>query len=561
MIEALHISNYALIDRLDVELPAGLSVLTGETGAGKSIIIGALGLLLGGRAEARVVRDPDHKSVVEATFTGIAGDSLLQKFFSDNDLDWDPERCVIRREVKVGTGDTGRSRAFINDTPVSVSCLREVGMRLVDIHSQHNNRLLQDEAFQTSLLDAIADNDGRVEKYTRAYSVLKKTLARYRRAGKEAKESRANEVELRQTLDELNQLKPVEGEYSQLEHEQLVLSNVATLRASASEATEAIGGKGGALSSLRTAIQATDRFADALNDDDKVAERLESVMVELEDLMATVQEFEDTLDANPRYIGYLEERIDSYNVLARKLSATPDGLVACQHKIQQQLDILDNSEADLSKLRAELRKAKDDAVAAAAELTKYRQEAAKLFEQQILGACRPPGMPNLAVEIKIEEADLSPSGADKVTFMFAFNKAQAPMPIGGTASGGEISRLMLSIKTIVADKMRLPVMIFDEIDTGVSGSVAAGMGQMMRRIAAHGDTQVLAITHLPQVAACAGTHFKVFKKDTEDTTYTSITRLDEAQRVNELALMLSGLEQDDAALAAARSLLASQTYP
>lgn len=558
MIESLHISNYALIDRLDVEFPAGFSVLTGETGAGKSIIIGALGLLLGGRAEARVVRDPGHKSVVEAVFTGINGDALLRQFFADKDLDWDPDRCVVRREVTVGAGETGRSRAFINDTPVPVACLREVGMRLVDIHSQHNNRLLQDEGFQTSVLDAIAGNTDLLNTYSAAYSALKKTLARYRKAGKEAKESRANEAQLRQLLEELNQLQPVEGEFSQLENEQRVLSDVATLRADASEAVSALSGKDGALTALRVASQAVDKMAGALNADDKVPERLQSVQVELEDLLATLQEFEDGLDANPRYIEYLNERIDAYNILARKLAVAPDALAARQKEIKEQLHDLDNSDAALTKLRAEVRAAKDAAVAAAEQLTAKRLEAAKLFAREILGSCRPPGMPNLAVDIKVDEADLGPTGADKVTFMFAFNKAQVPMPIGGTASGGEISRLMLSIKAIVADKMRLPVMIFDEIDTGVSGTVAAGMGAMMRRIAAHGDVQVLAITHLPQVAACASTHFKVFKRDTEDTTLTSITRLDDEQRVNELALMLSGRDDDEAALAAARSLLTSQ---
>lgn len=553
MIESLHISNYALIDRLDVDFPTGFNVITGETGAGKSIIIGALGLLLGGRAEARVVRNPEHKSVVEAIFTGIDGDTLLQQFFADNDLDWDPTRCVIRREVKVGMGDTGRSRAFVNDTPVSVSCLREVGMRLVDIHSQHNNRLLQEETFQISLLDAIADNAKRLETYKRAYADLKKKLARYRKAGKEVKENRANEEELRQRLEELNQLRPIEGEYSQLEHEQQVLSNVTALRANASEATDALGGK--VLTSLRTVIQATEKISDALKVDDKVVERLESALVELEDLNNTIREFENSLDADPRYVEYLDERIDTYNILARKLSTTPDGLALCRQQIQQKLDALENSDSDLSKLRTELRIAKDAALTAANELTTSRHEAAQIFKREILGPCRPPGMPNLATEIAVEDADLGPLGADKVTFMFSFNKSAPLMPIGGTASGGEISRLMLAIKAIVADKMHMPVMIFDEIDTGVSGSVAAGMGQMMHRIASQGDTQVLAITHLPQVAAEAETHFKVFKRDNEETTLTSIIRLDDNRRVAELALMLSGREQDEAALAAARSLL------
>ncbi len=555
MIETLHISNYALIDRLDVELPAGFSALTGETGAGKSIIIGALGLLLGGRAEARVVRDPSQKSVVEATFTGIADDVALQQVFKQHDLDWDAERCVVRREVKTSGGDNGRSRAFINDTPVSVACLRDVGMRLVDIHSQNNSRLLQEEAFQISLLDAIADHNEALEQYRQAYTLLKKNLARYRRASKEAAENRKAEDSLRRIVEELTQLKPVEGEFSQLEHEQRKLSDVVYLRTHASEAAHALDGSAGAISALRSALQAVEHIAGSMDNDENIPQRLESALVDVEDVLATIKQFEDELEDNPRYLQYVEERIDTYNQLARELSTTPDGLAECLVKMQARLDGIVNSEAVLAKLRAEVRTAKEAAVEAAAVLTNNRKEASQFFKKEILGNCRPPGMPNLAVEIAMEPTDLGPAGADKVTFMFAFNKSQTPMPVGGTASGGEISRLMLSIKAIVADRMNLPVMIFDEIDTGVSGSIAAGMGQMMRRIAAHGDTQVLAITHLPQVAASALTHFKVYKTDTETTTLTSIERLDDARRVEELALMLSGRRGDDAAMAAARSLL------
>ena len=557
MIASLHISNYALIDRLDVDLPGGFSVLTGETGAGKSIIIGALGLLLGERAEVRVVRTPGQKSVVEGVFTGIGGDEWLMQFFKDNGLDWDSECCVVRREVTVGANDTGRSRAFINDTPVPVARLRDLGMHLVDIHSQHNNRLLQDESFQISLLDAIAEDADGVREYRRRYTTLKKTLALYRKATKEAQRVRADESELRQMLEELSRLRPVEGEYSQLEHEHRVLTDTAALRENAVIASEALGGSNGAIRGIREAIRAADRFADVLNADDRVAERLESLLVETEDLLATINQFREGLDDNPRYLAYLEERLDAYNMMARRLSTTPDGLALVQKQFQSRLDKLDNSDAELGKLRAALRSDKDAAKEAAKRLTRGRIAAAEYFKKEILGACRPPGMPNLAVDIKVEPTDLGASGADKVTFMFAFNKAQELMSVGSTASGGEISRLMLAIKAIVADRMSLPVMIFDEIDTGVSGNIAAGMGRMMRNISARGDTQVLAITHLPQVAACASGHYKVYKKDTDAATLTSITRLDEKQRVEEIAMMLSGRSCDETAMAAARSLLAS----
>ncbi len=550
MIERLHISNYALITNIEIEFREGLNIITGETGAGKSIILGALSLLLGGRAEMKAIRDVNKKSVIEATFE-TTGFDLLKPIFSHNDIDWDDHQCILRRELM----PNGRSRAFINDTPVNLQILREVAIHLVDIHSQHQNLLLADPNYQLSIIDCIAQNKALLEQYQEAYSKYRVALRRYTETRDMIQRNQAEAEFISFQLDELREMKLQPGEQDILERDRDVLSNMTQIKELLSDALNALShSDNNALSKLDDAANSLHRLSDVLDDADSLVDRLESARLEIKDIAESLANYDDDMNADPVSLDEIEQRLSRiYSLEAKHHVDTSDQLIELRDKLSMQLDAINNADESLALLQAQAKSAKKAATVIAKQLSERRQNVAGEFAEELRQRAVPLGMKNLRCEITFTPSKLSPTGADVVDFKFAFNKNQPLMSVGTTASGGEISRLILSIKLVVAEKMQLPTIIFDEVDTGVSGDVAVRMGGLMAQISK--SSQVIAITHLPQVAAQGATHFKVYKEDDETSTNTHIRILTPEERVSELALMLSGNPDDPAARSAAISLL------
>lgn len=553
MIQELHIRNYALIDRLDIEFSDGLNIITGETGAGKSIMLGALSLLLGARADSRAVRQADAKSVVEAHFA-VSGNDALRQLFTAEDFDWDPQLCILRREVS----PAGRSRAFINDQPVSLTVLQQVGERLIDIHSQHQNQLLSSPEWQLDILDSLASNAEVRQQYQSLFRTLREAEKRLTDTEAEIESARADQEFIRFQLDQLDAAAPVPGEQEELERERELLANITAVRRSLTDAIDYLtDGDASVSTQLSGAVDCCEDLEEVMDGTKELAQRLESARVEIQDVAETLQDFLGNLSGDPADLEAVEERLDALYSLQRRFRVdTVEQLIELQKDMRARLNRVEDSDVLLADLRAEVTKARKVAEASASELTKRRQAAAAEFAAELLAAARPLGMPNLRFEVEFTPCKLSPVGSAQPEFRFAFNKNQPLASVGGMASGGEISRLMLSVKSIVAGRLQLPTIVFDEVDTGVSGDVALRMGAMMDAIAGH--MQVITITHLPQVAAKGVSHFKVFKEDDDSATHTRIRRLTAAERVDELALMLSGSPTDPAARATAASLLNSK---
>ncbi len=550
MIESLHISNYALIDRMDIKFHPGLNIITGETGAGKSIMLGAMSLLLGGRADTKAMRDPAMKSVVEASFT-IDGYQGLEAVCRENDIDWDPDRAILRREIT----SAGRSRAFVNDTPVTIAALRSVALLLIDIHSQHQNLLLASPPYQLRVLDSLAGNEERLARFSDAYNNYRQAVRHFQQARKAVARTRDEEEYLRYQFRQLADAKLIEDEQEELERERELLVNMADIKASLSVVVNALSeGEANVDSLLKDAADNAADLSDLLEDADSLAERLRTIRVEARDIAETFGEYDRQLNSDPMRLDAVEERLNElYDLQRRHKVGSVKELIALRDMLDSRLRSFDNSNTDLRDLELAAKRAKRVALDIAREISAVRHAEAEKFAGMLRERAVPLGMKNLRVEIQVRDAELTSTGVDQVEFLFAFNKNQEPLPVGNTASGGEISRLMLSIKSIVADKMRLPSLVFDEVDTGVSGDVANRMGMMMRHIAE--NIQVIAITHLPQVAAKGKAHYKVYKEDTEHATVTRVAELTPDERVRELAVMLSGSAVDSAALANARSLL------
>lgn len=550
MLETLHISNYALIDLIDISFHPGFNVITGETGAGKSIILGALSLLLGARADSRAVTDASAKSVIEAVFA-VGGQSELKAYCEECDIEWDDEHCILRREVS----PTGRSRAFVNDSPVPLTRLQAVAQRLIDIHSQHQNQLLAMPEFQLKVIDVLAANEGRLREYAVRYNSLRDAVRRLKAVRQQVEKNREDEEFIRFQLEQLDELSLRPGEQAELEAEREVLLNLTSIRETLSRATGALsGGVPNALDLLAEAIDSCDRLESVLHKEDDIPDRLKSTRIELSDIASTLEGLSESLQADPARLEEVEDRLNTiYGLCHKHRLDDSDKLIELRESLKDRLNELDNSDDLLASLEREARRAKALARESAAEISKARQAEAARFAELLRETAMPLGMKNLRVEVSVLPADMSSTGIDAVQFMVAFNKNQPLMPVGATASGGEISRLMLSIKTIIASRMQLPSIIFDEVDTGVSGDVANRMGQMMRSISS--SIQVTAITHLPQVAAQGDSHYSVFKEDDDTSTHTRIRELSKAERVSAIASMLGGAEIDKAAVKAAESLL------
>lgn len=549
MLTRLHISNYALIDELEIKFDNGLTIITGETGAGKSIILGALSLILGERAEARSVRNPEKKVVVEASFDISA--YALEGFFAENEIDFWEEECIVRREISA----TGRSRAFVNDTPVTISVLKDLTSRLVDIHSQHSNMLLSKPAFQLSVLDSIADNKEVASKYNVEYVCYKKLQEQLLEKQNEYEKSRAEEDYIRFQLNQFADLKLAENEDVELENLQKKLSNVSEIKQNLWQISSTLNGEDNSiLEQLKVVAQRIQSTERNLSEIEGMGERVQSALVELKDIAQSVSYVDDQLVDDPRQLEEVEMRLNSIYELERKHNAASvNELLAIQHKFENQLSLIDNSENQIAEIEAKLKAQKAKVKEQALALSETRKKAAQLFVADLQPLAQALGMRNLAFDIKFTAPDYTANGADAVEFLFAFNKNQTLLPVKDTASGGEISRLMLCIKSIIARSMSLPTIIFDEVDTGVSGDVANKIGEMMGEICKR--IQVLAITHLPQVAAHAHHHLMVYKADDENSTLTHVKALNEEEHVLEIARMLSGKDVNQAAIENAKSLI------
>lgn len=551
MICRLHIANYALIDELNIEFTDGLNIITGETGSGKSIILGALGLLLGSRADSKAIRRADRKSVVEAVFN-VEGLESLAALAAEQDFDWDSNECILRREI----APNGRSRAFINDSPVSLGQLAELGIRLIDIHSQNQNQRLASSDFQLEIVDAVAANSELLTKYQEQYSEWRKAERALDDARKTIERNRADQEFIAFRLAQLDEAQLVAGEQKDLESERELQANMTEIKQLLTDALNALSNSDySALGQLNEAVEATESLGEVVEDASELARRLDSARVEIQDIAETLADYDSNLGADPQALEQIEDRLgELYSLERRHNVETVEELIAIREDLRAKLETITDGDMTLKELSVAAAGAYKLAQETAKELSERRNTAAEDFASELEEVARPLGLSNLRCEVVVKPLkELSATGHDSVEFRFAFNKNQTPQAVSGAASGGEVSRLMLSLKSIMAGKLRLPTIVFDEVDTGVSGDIANRIGEMMVSISHR--IQVITITHLPQVAACGVSHFKVFKEDDSEATHTRIRRLSDSERRGELALMLSGSQTDAAALANADSLL------
>lgn len=550
MLRQLYIRNFTLIDELDITFKPGFSVITGETGAGKSIILGAIGQILGNRADARMVKAGCDKCVIEAHFDLSNYD--MESFFNDNDIDYEPEDCIIRRELKAN----GKSRAFINDTPVALTTARELGQQLVDIHSQHQNLLLQKEDFQLNVVDIIAHNSQLLNDYRTLFDGYAKAKAALREKEEECEKDRANEDFLRFQADELVKAQLVDGEQEELEQELETLSHAEDIKGALFDADNLLSGDDRCITqSCKTMLSRLSDIGDVYPAIRQVTERIDSAYIELKDIARDISNLAESIDFDPARLTMANERLDTIYTLQKKHHVESVAeLIAIRDSLTARLNDITNSEDMLEDMRRQVEDMHRKATEAAARLTESRQEAARRVTEQLLAQMTSLGMPNARFEIKFETKELAVDGADRISYMFSANKNVPLEPIAQVASGGEVARVMLSLKAMISGAVKLPTIIFDEIDTGVSGRVAEMMAQIMRQMG-RADRQVISITHLPQIAALGTTHYKVEKTDTDDTTISRMRMLGHDERITEIAQMLSGSNISDAAIENAKSLL------
>ena len=554
MLKKLDIRNFTLIDHLEMALYPGFSVITGETGAGKSIVIGAIGLLLGNRADAKQVKRGCDKCIIEATFDlSIYHSDVLKDFFEDNDLDYEPEECLLRREVNAN----GKSRAFINDTPVTLALMRELGEQLIDVHSQHQNLLLSKEDFQLNVVDIIARDRQQLADYRAAFAEYRSAQRRLEELREQIATSRDNEDFLRFQQKELSEANLASGEQEQLEQEAELMSHAEDIKRALHEADYGLSGDDTGIVNLTRSIAAQLRsVADVYPEAQELAERLESCFVELKDISQEIASKVDDVEYDPQRFNLITQRLDTIYSLQQKFHVqTVDELLDRLNGINAQLDNIDNSDEELQELERSVEKLHAVCVEKAVVLTDMRRKSATVVEQELSKLLVPLGIPKVRFKVEVSPADLSTNGADKVMFLFSANSSTDMQPVSQVASGGEIARVMLSLKAMISKAIGLPTIIFDEIDTGVSGRVAEQMAHIMRDMG-KANRQVLCITHLPQIAAAGSTHYKVAKQETEHGTVSTMTQLSDEQRITEIAQMLSGSDVSQAAVDNAKSLLA-----
>lgn len=554
MIRHLHIENYALIEHLEMDFHTGFSVITGETGAGKSIIIGAIGLLLGQRADSRSIKADAKRCVVEATFD-LSQDSI-EDFFQENDLDFDGTECIIRRELT----SSGKSRAFINDTPASLAQLKELGEQLLDVHSQHKNLLLGKEDFQLSVLDIVANHQETLDAYKNEYQAYRHLSKQLEEALEEAKASKEDEDYLRFQVNQLADANLKEGEQEELEEEAETLEHAEDIKSAlytAANHLQSSNDGADTLGLLKQCLAEIQSITSVYSSAEEWAERLDSCYIELKDLADELENQAEDVEYNPQRLEQVNERLDIIYTLQKKHGVeSVEALLALQAEMEEKLLRITNSDDFIEQLREQVTTQKEKVMACAKKLSQSRMSTAKRVEKEMEERLLPLGMPNVQFKCSVLAipSELSVTGYDQVQFLFNANKSGEPKPVSQIASGGEIARVMLSLKALIAGAIKLPTIIFDEIDTGVSGSIAEKMARMMQEMGERGR-QVISITHLPQIAALGTHHYKVYKEDTEDATLTHIIPLNDEQRIKEIACMLSGEQLTQAALDNAKTLL------
>ena len=555
MLRSLRIQNYALISELDIDLHRGFSVITGETGAGKSILLGAIGLLLGQRADSRMIKSGTNRCVIEATFdlTGYG----MNDFFIQHELDFDGHECIIRRELTA----TGKSRAFINDTPAQVGQLRELGDRLIDIHSQHQNLLLSHQDFQLRVLDILAHNDDTLAKYNQAYDAYQQVQRQLRKAEEALTHAHEDEDYLRFQLSQIDAIHLLEGQQADYEQEAQMLEHAEEIKEALWSADNLMQGgdsdaSRSALDILREVSRKLEGISSMLSGASELSERLDTCLVDLKDIAAELSSLSEDIDVNPQRLETVNNWLSELYSLQQKHHVNSEkALIALREDFRQRLNAIDNSDEHLKGLQEAVDKALASLVNQAVILRKAREKAAKEVEQQMQKRLVPLGISNVRFQVEMTPCDQPrQDGMDQVRFLFCANKSGQLQPISEVASGGEIARVMLSLKALISASVSLPTIVFDEIDTGVSGHIAESMARTMREMG-NGGRQVIAITHLPQIAALGTNHYRVYKEDDENGTASHIVALTAEERITEIAHMLSGSQITKAAIENAKSLL------
>ncbi len=550
MLRSLYIQNYALIEKLDIGFDSGFSVITGETGAGKSIILGAIGLLLGQRADVKSIRKGASKCIIEARFDVSAYG--MQPFFEANELEYEDE-CILRRELYA----SGKSRAFINDTPASLAQMKELGELLIDVHSQHQNLLLNKEGFQLNVLDLLAHDDDELAAYQRLYNDWRQARQDLEALVARAEQSRADEDYIRFQLEQLEEANLTDGEQEELEQEAEMLTHAEDIKAGLYRAGQALNAdEGGVLEALKDCQNTMMGLRSVFAPAGELADRLDSVYIELKDISQEVADKEEEVEFNPARLDEVNARLNLiYSLQQKHRVDTVKALLSLQENYALQLSAITSSDEDIARLEAQVKELFSQVTAQAQVLTEARTRAAREVERQMAARLVPLGMPNVRFQVEMGvRKEPGVHGADTVNFLFSANKNGVLQNISSVASGGEIARVMLSVKAMIAGAVKLPTIVFDEIDTGVSGEIADRMADIMQEMGDN-DRQVISITHLPQIAARGRAHYKVYKEDNEVETNSHIRRLTDDERVEELAHMLSGATLTEAALNNARALL------
>lgn len=551
MLRSLYIQNYALIEKLDIDFEPGFSVITGETGAGKSIILGAIGLLLGQRADVKSIRTGATKCVIEAHFD-VSRYSNLRPFFADNGLDYDDE-CILRRELYA----SGKSRAFINDSPAQLTQMKELGEQLIDVHSQHQNLLINTEGFQLNVLDLLAHDDATLAAYQSVYKQWKQAQGDLDKLVEKIARDKADEDYIRFQWQQLDEARLTPGEQEELEQETELLSHAEDIKAGLYQASQRFNDdENGLLSGLKECCNTMQNLQNVYPPAEEWANRLESSYIELKDIADEIADNEERVEFNPARLAEANERLNLIYTLQQKHHVdTVDELIALRDEYATRLAAISSSDEELETLRQRCEELQEQVRRQASCLTQARQAAAQEVERQMASRLIPLGMPNVRFTVDMgERKEPGPHGSDTVSFLFSANKNGTMQNISSVASGGEISRVMLSVKAMIAGAVKLPTIVFDEIDTGVSGEIASRMADIMQEMAEN-ERQVISITHLPQIASRGRTHYKVYKQDNETETNSHIRRLTDEERVEEIAHMLSGATLTEAALNNARTLL------
>lgn len=555
MLQSIHIQNYALIEKLDIDFHTGFSVITGETGAGKSIILGAIGLLLGQRADLKAIKTGATKCMVEARFDINRYD--LEAFFAENDLEYDSDECILRRELYA----SGKSRAFINDSPASLIQMKELGEKLIDVHSQHQNLLLNREDFQMNVLDILAKDEVELALYQSLYADYRKVSSELETCIAQAEKSRQDEDYIRFQVEQLEEANLQADEQELLEEEAETLSHAEDIKSGLYKVDMMLASDDtNLLSGMKECMQTLQGVSKVYATAQEWVDRLDSCWVELKDLSHEVSNAVERVEFNPSRLEEVNARLNLIYTLQQKhhVSSVAE-LVAIAEDYRNKLDAITSSDDRILELTERKKELYGKVVSQASVLTGLRKKSAGEIEKQMQAYLVPLGMPNVRFVVELAaRTEPNAKGMDNVTFLFSANKNGSLQQVASIASGGEIARVMLSLKAMIAGAVKLPTIIFDEIDTGVSGSIAEKMALIMHEMG-QADRQVISITHLPQIAARGAVHYKVYKEDTETGTNSHILQLNNEERINEIANMLSGSTLTEAALNNAKALLNNES--